>query len=121
MPDLDELARLILRQTFMRLHTLEALHREEPPIKGEVRRWRPLLEPMETLAKHRRIERSGIGALRSFADIWDQRLQQLVSGVANSAPSSVQIRAMTESLVEYEQWLRTHFPNAFTPRDPSTN
>lgn len=121
MLDVDDLAGLIMRETFMRLYTREALGLEQPPTKGEVSWWRPLLEQMGTLAKYRRLEQSGIAALRLFTDIWDEQVRQLVTGVDHSAPSSAQIRAMSQSLAEYEQWLRTHFPNAFIPHDPSSN
>jgi hypothetical protein len=123
MLSVDELASLIKRQTFVMLYTLGALglSLEQSPTKDGVRRWRPLLDQMETLAKHRRLEQSGIAALRSFTDIWDERVRQLMAGAEHSAPSSPQIRAMTQSLADYEQWLRTHFPNAFKPHDPSAN
>lgn len=117
----DELSSLIVRETLVMLYTRAALAMKESPTKGEVRWWRPLLEQMEALARHRRLEQSGIAALRSFTDIWDERVRQLVAGADNSAPSSAQIRAMTQSLAEYEQWLRTHFPHAFIPPDPSAN
>jgi hypothetical protein len=118
---LTELASLIKRETFMMLYTCEALGLEQSPTKDEVRWWRPLLEQIETLAKHRRLEQSGIAALRSFTDVWDERLRQLVTGADHPAPSPDQIRAMAQSLALYEQWLRTHFPNAFRPHDPSAN
>jgi hypothetical protein len=118
---LTEFASLIKRQTFAMLYTRRALGLEQLPTKSEVGWWRPLLEQIETLAKHRRIEQSGVAALRSFADIWDERLRQLVAGADRPAPSLAQVRGMTQSLAEYEQWLRTHFPNAFIPHDPSAN
>ena len=118
---LTEGASLFKRATFMMLYTRKALGLEQSPAKDEVLWWRPLLERMETLAKHRRLEQSGIAALRSFTDVWDERVRQLAAGEDRPAFSSGQIRGMTQSLADYEPWLRTHFPNAFIPHDPSSN
>ena len=118
---LTEGVSLFKRATMMMLYTRKALGLEQSPTKDEVLWWRPLMERMETLAKHRRLEQSGIAALRSFTDVWDERVRQLAAGEDRPAFSPAQIKAMTQSLADYEPWLRTHFPNAFIPHDPSSN
>ena len=118
---LTEGARLFKQAAMMMVYTRKALGLEQSPTKDQVLWWRPLLERMETLAKHRRLEQSGVVALRAFADVWDERVRQAAAGEVGSVFSSAQIRAMAQSLADYEPWLRTHFPNAFTPHDPSSN
>jgi hypothetical protein len=118
---LTEGARLFKRVAMMMVYTRKALGLEQSPIKDQVLCWRPLLEGMETLAKHRRMEQSGIVALRAFANVWDERVRQVAAGEVGAVFSSAHIRAMAQSLADYEPWLRTHFPNAFTPHDPLSN
>jgi hypothetical protein len=118
---LTEGASLFKRATFMMLYTRKALGLERSPSKDEILWWRPLLEQIDTLAKHRRLERSGIAALRTFTEIWDESVRQLAAGAKRRAFSSAQIKAMAQSLADYEPWLRTNFPDAFLPPDPSSN
>ena len=60
-----ELASLIKRETFMLLYTCKALMLERPPTEDGVRWWGTLLGQIEIVAKHRRLDESGIAALRS--------------------------------------------------------
>ena len=101
--------------------TRKALALDKSPTKDEVLRWRPLLDALELKARHRRLERSGIDALRSFTEVWDERVRQTAARENKPAFSLAQIRAMTASLAEYESWLRAHFPDAFSRGDPSSN
>jgi hypothetical protein len=118
---LTEGASLFKRAAMMMVYTRKALGLKQSPSKNEVLCWRPLLQQIETLAKHRRLEQSGITALRAFTEDWDERVRELAVGEDQPGFSPAQIRAMAQSLADYEPWLRTHFPNAFLPDDSSAN
>lgn len=106
------MAELMRRAELIAVHTRWALGPHQPPLKGQVERWHPLLAGIASRARHRRIEMSGIDALRSFAQLWDERLRQMTAREARPALSLAQVRTMATLLAEYEAWLLTHFPGA---------
>jgi hypothetical protein len=118
---LTEGASLFKHAAMMMVYTRKVLGLQRAPAKDEVLWWVPLLDSMEALAKQRRLEKSGVVALRSFTEIWDERVRHMAAGGGRPAFSSAQIRAMAQSLADYEPWLRMHFPTAFLPDDPSSN
>ena len=118
---LTEGASLFKHAAMMMVYTRKVLGLRGALAKDEVLWWTPLLERIESLAKHRRMAESGVVALKSFTEIWDERVRQMAAGEERTGFSSAKIRAMAESLARYEPWLRTHFPNAFLPDDPSSN
>src|SRR5205807_8293815 len=101
---LTEGARLFKRVAFMMIYTRKALGLGQPLAKDEGLWWGPLLQQIESLTRHRRLETSGIAALRSFTDIWDERMRQVTTGEDRPVFSPAQITAMTESLAKYEPW-----------------
>ena len=118
---LTEGATLFKQAAMMMVHTRKVLGLKGAPARDEVLWWRPLLQRMEDLAGHRRMEASGVVALRSFAEIWDERVRQMAAVEERPGFSSAQIIAMAPSLACYETWLRAHFPTAFLPDGPSSN
>jgi hypothetical protein len=122
---LSEGAEFFGRMTRVMLYTHKALGLPGRPTKKAGFRWRPLLERMEVHTRHMRLNASGINALRSFTEIWDERLQQMEEskGSPNGDPifSPSQIRVMSQLLADYEPWLRKNFPDAFLPPDHSKN
>jgi hypothetical protein len=83
------------------------------------------LERMEALVRYRRLDTSGITALKSFTEIWDERIRQMEhrNGPPEGEPvfSVSQIRTMSRLLADYEPWLRKNSPDAFLPLDHSKN
>ena len=122
---LSEGAEFFKRAAIMMLYTRQTLGLPGRPTKKDGLRWQTLLAGMEALTKHRRLNPSGINALRSFTEIWDGRLRQLEEsgGSPKGEPiySASQIRVMSQLLADYEPWLRNNFPDAFSPPDHSKN
>jgi hypothetical protein len=113
------------RMISMMVYTRKALSMIDQPVKKNRIVWKPLLEGMEVLARHRRLNSSGIEALRTFTDMWDTRIQQLEEGKNTRKhqplfPLSL-IREMARPLADYERWLRINFPEVFLPTDNSLN
>ncbi len=118
---MHEMKSLVRQASIVMVHTREILGLDRPPTKDEVVWWRPLLDTMASRARHQRLELSGISALRSFTQIWDERMRQMAAR-ENRGPFCLdEIRAMTASMTEYEAWLRRHFPGAFSRADDSSS
>jgi hypothetical protein len=122
---LSEGAEFFGRMRRMMLYTHEALGLPGRPTKENGLRWQPLLEGIEVLARHRRLDPSGINFLRSFTEIWDGRLRQLEGRKSSPKGEPIfsvsQMRVMSQLLANYEPWLRKNFPDAFLPPDRSKN
>ncbi len=114
---MQEMKSLIRQAAIVMIHTRGILGLDQPPTKDEVVRWRPLLEAMAAQARRRRLEMSGITALRTFTQIWDERMRQMAEREDRPPFSLDQIRAMSAAITEFEAWLRTHFPGAFSRAD----
>jgi hypothetical protein len=122
---LTEGAEFLKRATMVMVFTRKALGLLGLRTKKEGLRWQSLLQGMEALAQERRVDPAGIEALRLFTEIWDNRILQWggSKGPHKGQPvfSVSQIRAMAGPLAAYEAWLRTNFPDAFSPSDHSRN
>jgi len=118
---MTEAAGLLKRVVMLMVWTHKALGLEVAPDGPEDFRWRPLLEKLESVVSLSGLEASGVASLRSFTATWDERLGKLAAGERPPEFSSAEIRALTRSLVEYEAWLRAHFPKAFLPPNLSSN
>ena len=118
---MHEMKSLIRQASTVMICTRGILGLDQPPTKDEVVRWGPLLEAMGAQARHRRLEMSGITALRSFTRIWDERMRQMAAREDRPPFSLDQIRAMAAAMTEFEAWRRTHFPGAFSRADNLPN
>lgn len=107
---MGEMKSLVRQASFAMIHTRDILGLDRAPTKDEVVWWRPLLDAMAARARHQRLEMSGISALRSFTQIWDERMRQMAAREDRRPFSLEQIRTMAASLTQYEAWLLTNFP-----------